>query len=657
MFNGFAVLRKQAASSSNGAAHEGVAVGERFMTDLAVADLSHIPVSQGLSATLARASQGARASGAAEVSLEHVLAALCDDAEAADVLAACNIDAARLKADVIAFLVQQQANAAPHGGNVMVSVGLMRILEAAAAAARGGRKRDINGAIVLAAIVGDGRSTAAQILQSHGLTFEGAIRALQSAMAQPRPVEMPPAEDVLARARERVQSRSAPSLREIMLDKPNALPAPKAQPDDIIAPPPASREPAFPHPGEPNAAPVPSPVRAALPPEQPADTPSAQPAPAPPNEDMAPSAAAAAPAVILAPPEPVATQPESGFAPVESPVPATSVQLDAPPSEIAVPPPAPAFPPPAAAPAPPAPAAMPPLPPPAGFAPAPMPGAPGNFQPEFQPHLGPPGAFLPPPYPPPVSAAPPPPPFERPRTGPQPPPIPPPVPPLASARGPQPPPYGYGVPPAVRAHHGPIPPPASEPPRAPVPAAKRSPRPQSELGQLSENIPRSMRAGVSERVEVRIARPHVPHLTEGIDGTGQSWRHEIAVTNAMSVRIRAPEGGFFIETASPETQWIDSQFPVVTDDFASWRFQITPQRRGMAHLQIIVSARSVGPDGLAAETAFPDQVVQVKVRTNYRRALAKGVGWIAAAIAGGALAKFGEGAIDAGQGLLSRLMG
>lgn len=177
------------------------------------------------------------------------------------------------------------------------------------------------------------------------------------------------------------------------------------------------------------------------------------------------------------------------------------------------------------------------------------------------------------------------------------------------------------------------------------------------MGQLTENIPRSMRANVTERVEVRIARAHVPNLTNGMDGAGQPWRHEVAVTNAMSVRIRAPEGGFFIETASPETQWIDNQFLGAGEDFASWRFQITPQRRGLAHLQIIVSARSVGADGLAAETAFPDQVVQVKVRTNYKRALMKGGGWIAAAIAGGALAKFGEGAIDAGQSLLTRLMG
>lgn len=165
-----------------------------------------------------------------------------------------------------------------------------------------------------------------------------------------------------------------------------------------------------------------------------------------------------------------------------------------------------------------------------------------------------------------------------------------------------------------------------------------------------------MRVGITERVEVRIGRAQIEGLTEGMDGGGLAWQHEVTVTKAMSVRIRAPEGGFFIETASPETQWIDNQFGT-GDDFASWRFLITPNQRGWSELQIVVSARTVGGDGLAAETAFPDQVIEVKVRTNYARAFARTAGWIAAALAGGAIAKFGEGAVAIGANLLSRFTG
>jgi hypothetical protein len=49
-------------------------------------------------------------------------------------------------------------------------------------------------------------------------------------------------------------------------------------------------------------------------------------------------------------------------------------------------------------------------------------------------------------------------------------------------------------------------------------------------------------------------------------------------------------------------------------------------------------------DGLVAETALPDQVITVRVRTNYTQVASRWIGWGAAAVAGGLLAKFGEGA-------------
>jgi hypothetical protein len=119
------------------------------------------------------------------------------------------------------------------------------------------------------------------------------------------------------------------------------------------------------------------------------------------------------------------------------------------------------------------------------------------------------------------------------------------------------------------------------------------------------------------------------------------------VTKAMSVRLRAPDGGFFIETASPETQWIEKAMLLSTDDFASWRWHVTPREAGRKRLQLIISARTVSADGLAAETALPDQVITVRVRTNYAKVAGRWVGWGLAAIAGGLLAKFGEGAFDA----------
>lgn len=151
-----------------------------------------------------------------------------------------------------------------------------------------------------------------------------------------------------------------------------------------------------------------------------------------------------------------------------------------------------------------------------------------------------------------------------------------------------------------------------------------------------------MRVGKTVRAEVRIAKAAVKALTEGMDGSGQVWQHTVAVTKAMSVRLRAPDGGFFIESASPETQWIESNLGYASDDFASWRFLITPQSRGWSDLQIIVSARSIGADGVAAETALPDQIVEVKVRANLGRTIVRIFSWTVAAVIGGALATFGE---------------
>jgi hypothetical protein len=189
-----------------------------------------------------------------------------------------------------------------------------------------------------------------------------------------------------------------------------------------------------------------------------------------------------------------------------------------------------------------------------------------------------------------------------------------------------------------------------------APQQNRVLKPKAEAGQLAENIPRGMRVGRTERVEVRLAKASAKAITEGLEGGGVAWRHEVTVTQAMSVRLRAPEGGFFIETVSPETQWIENQLGFESDEYASWRFLVTPQTRGRTRLQIVVSARTIGADGMAAETALPDQVVEVKVRTNYKRSFMRMLGWILAAVAGGALAKFGEGGLAVAQTLIQKFM-
>lgn len=162
------------------------------------------------------------------------------------------------------------------------------------------------------------------------------------------------------------------------------------------------------------------------------------------------------------------------------------------------------------------------------------------------------------------------------------------------------------------------------------------------IGQLVENIPRAMKVAIPSVVEVRIARADVKAVAESMQGGGAVHRHELVVTKAMSVKLRAPDGGFFIETSSPETQWIDRVHGLMSDDYASWRWTVTPKTRGRRRLQLVVSARTVGTDGLTAETQLPEQIIEVQVRTNYGAAMKRVAGWAVAAILGGALARFGE---------------
>jgi hypothetical protein len=195
-----------------------------------------------------------------------------------------------------------------------------------------------------------------------------------------------------------------------------------------------------------------------------------------------------------------------------------------------------------------------------------------------------------------------------------------------------------------------------QPSKAKSAGRKRSKGGKVDAGHLAENIPRTMRVGKTESIEVRIAKASVKALTEGLEGGGAVWQHQITVTKAMAVRIRAPEGGFFIETASPETQWIENTLGYASDDFASWRFLITPQSRGWARLQIIISARTIGADGVAAETALPDQIVEVKVRRNLARTFSRLFSWMVAAIIGGALAVIGESGFSALTAIVKRLV-
>lgn len=615
-----------------------------------------------LASTLSRAASYTDAQGHLQVTVEHLLLALAEDPEATIVLKSSNIDIGRLTADVSTHLGRIEERATDGSAHaVTISADLKRILEAAAAAASQGRRREINGAIVLAAIVGEGRSVAAHILRAQGLTFEAVIKALQQAQAPPPPPAARASpqnatEDILASARERVQSRtgggpalpSTPPLPHQPLPPP--APAPEGQFREVNGAP-ASQQmapaPSLPaqhghgtqspnEDGLSSIRPIPREEARPLPaaPATPSIEPQWEPAALPPDPiHSAPPSPPPAPQPRAAPPAPTDYAPhQPPPVAVAPPPPPAPPQQWAPPSAPA-PQPAPAR----------APARMPPpMPPlaiPGGAYPAgPQPSPPPTYTPQPQ-SAPPPGYRGPPSAPiaqppwsestaPPVAGLPP-----RPRGT------------AATANTPLGAPPRTGPPP-----QGALPPQTAEPRRRMQSAAVQA-------GQLVHNIPDKMRVEIPLVVEARIARAEVKAIADGLQGPGGIRRHEILVSKAMTVRLRAPDGGFTVETSSPETQWIDNVLGVMADDYASWRWTVTPRERGKRRLQLIISARTTGADGVMAETALPDQIVDVKVSINYARSASRWAGWIAAAVIGGVLARFGEDAYGLARAFMEKMGG
>ena len=642
------------------------------MSQVAQGSDNRVEMSQNLRVTLQRAGTYASEQSHRYVTIEHVLLALNEDPEAELMLQACEIDQGRLHSDVSNYLGRLEDRLAPgEAAQPVLDTEAARIVNSAVIAAQKSRRTEVNGAIVLAAIIGDAQTPAAQMLLAQGLNFKAAIDALQTAKA-PGPSSTPlphmqdgqsgpseaaargpvaanddtrapsqsTAEDALAQARERIRATQEAARHNLPL-KPSRLQTAENNPADhngtasqtnsdaqqteaeAKPPQPLQTEDSlarFERRSPPNVHSNPEPpqqvpataANRTLPPESPEAIEQAQPV----REQPPPEPVLDALEDITEPP----ASPPNNPPPVPAPPPQQQIgatgtslpdRLRRPdPQQFERPPQQPAN------------------------APRQQPGPPPPNQVGSPPSEGirrpPPPSQQPPVYRPPPQYSPPPP------AG-------------APASG------GYtGQPPGYAG-------PAGFDPRVGQPAPSNLPVPVEpppsgvpiHPGQLVENIPRRMTRGVSQIVEVRVARADLSNLADGMQGQGLAQRHELVITQAMSLRLRAPNGGFFIETSSPETQWIENKLGLLNDDYASWRWTITPQRTGRENLQLIVSARTVGGDGLMAETALPDQVFEVRVSTNYKSLALRWSGWAAAAVIGGLFAKFGEQILSIGQAFLN----
>ncbi|MEQ1650089.1 MAG: Clp protease N-terminal domain-containing protein [Hyphomicrobiaceae bacterium] len=154
-----------------------------------------------LTACLEKAHRLAVEGGHSMVTLEHVLMSLLGDGEALGVLSASTVDPEKLRADIGAHLSRLPRDGAP-GAAIMPNNDLLKVLRLASMAAQQSARRQIDGAIVLAAIIGDGTTPSAALLKTHGLTFNEVIRVLQGVAkpAAPPPPPPPPAAATVEKA-------------------------------------------------------------------------------------------------------------------------------------------------------------------------------------------------------------------------------------------------------------------------------------------------------------------------------------------------------------------------------------------------------------------------------------------------------------------------
>jgi hypothetical protein len=175
---------------------------------------------------------------------------------------------------------------------------------------------------------------------------------------------------------------------------------------------------------------------------------------------------------------------------------------------------------------------------------------------------------------------------------------------------------------------------------APIPLPVQ-PSAELDLKRLTNNLPRKLIQGESQTFELEIPRSAIARLTPGTFDDAFPLRPEIFASRAIATRLTAPNTAITIEPQSPETVWIEPDSTTgrlsSDSDTLSWRWRIVGREHGTYKVQVSMTARLIGPDGLAADTPFPLQTVDVTVTRNGTR-MAKRLSLAIALLAAGTLA-------------------
>ena len=130
-----------------------------------------------LEATLHRAVANAKERSHEHATLEHLLLALADDADASAVMRACNVDVDSIKSSLADYLDSERNTLT--SGEAMPTAGFQRVIQRSVIQVQASGRQSVDGAQVLVAIFSESESRAAHILADHKMVRDEAVKVIR----------------------------------------------------------------------------------------------------------------------------------------------------------------------------------------------------------------------------------------------------------------------------------------------------------------------------------------------------------------------------------------------------------------------------------------------------------------------------------------------
>ncbi len=149
---------------------------------------------------------------------------------------------------------------------------------------------------------------------------------------------------------------------------------------------------------------------------------------------------------------------------------------------------------------------------------------------------------------------------------------------------------------------------------------KETPR---QLLQAIEHLPRKAHIAVPETIQIGLSKEDIAAIFGQVSHPAHTQGGKLpAACRAVTMRLSAPEGGFFVEPTAPETQWVFDRPAFLGEEaVGTWTWTVVPNERGSHFLVVSMSARDLDENGLAGDISLPDQAIQIRVRGSFWRGL------------------------------------